>query len=177
MVSLCSRRGPRTQRVVSKSTHLATALWTVLSTGRLLLLRTRHAKLVQTSPPSTLVCHSLYQLCIETIILTQSQDDSVTVMTEKPSINIPEQEVEFENLGTTIEVIVNGTTTVAGSDFQLVQFHMHTPSEHHVNGEYHPLEVHMVHQVVGKFRRSPATSQQARSLTLCAQPTQLNSPW
>ncbi|KAH7405837.1 alpha carbonic anhydrase [Phaeosphaeria sp. MPI-PUGE-AT-0046c] len=75
-------------------------------------------------------------------------DDSVTVMTEKPKINIPEQEVEFENLGTTIEVIVNGTTTVAGSDFQLVQFHMHTPSEHHINGEYHPLEVHMVHQGV-----------------------------
>lgn len=75
-------------------------------------------------------------------------DDSVSVMTEKPVINIPEQEVEFENLGTTIEVIVNGTTTVAGSDFRLVQFHMHTPSEHHVNGEYHPLEVHMVHQGV-----------------------------
>ncbi|KAF1913629.1 alpha carbonic anhydrase [Ampelomyces quisqualis] len=75
-------------------------------------------------------------------------DDSVTVMSEKPSLNIPPQEVEFENLGTTIEIIVNGTTTVAGSDFQLVQFHMHTPSEHHLNGEYHPLEVHMVHQGV-----------------------------
>jgi carbonic anhydrase len=69
-------------------------------------------------------------------------------MTSKPILNIPEQEVEFENLGTTIEVIVNGTTSVAGSDFQLVQFHMHTPSEHHLNGEYHPLEVHMVHQGV-----------------------------
>jgi hypothetical protein len=77
-------------------------------------------------------------------------DASVSVMAEKPALNIPEQEVEFENLGTTIEVIVNGTTTVAGSEFQLVQFHMHTPSEHHINGEYHPLEVHMVHQGVGK---------------------------
>ncbi|KAF2823329.1 carbonic anhydrase [Ophiobolus disseminans] len=75
-------------------------------------------------------------------------DDSVKVATDKPKLNIPEQEVEFENLGTTIEVIVNGTTTVAGSEFQLVQFHMHTPSEHHLNGEYHPLEVHMVHQGV-----------------------------
>jgi len=79
-----------------------------------------------------------------------SSDDSVTVATDKPVLNIPEQEVEFENLGTTIEVVVNGTTTVAGSEFQLVQFHMHTPSEHHVNGEYHPLEIHMVHQGVGK---------------------------
>jgi carbonic anhydrase len=75
-------------------------------------------------------------------------------MAEKPALNIPEQEVEFENLGTTIEVIVNGTTTVAGSEFQLVQFHMHTPSEHHINGEYHPLEVHMVHQGVGKSHSS-----------------------
>jgi hypothetical protein len=25
---------------------------------------------------------------------------------------------------------------------------MHTPSEHHLNGEYHPLEIHMVHQAV-----------------------------
>jgi carbonic anhydrase len=63
-------------------------------------------------------------------------------------MTIPKGEVEFENLGTTIEVIVNGTTSIAGSDFQLVQFHMHTPSEHHINGEYHPLEVHMVHQGV-----------------------------
>jgi carbonic anhydrase len=77
-------------------------------------------------------------------------------MTEKPVLNIPEQEVEFENLGTTIEVIVNGTTSVAGSDFQLVQFHMHTPSEHHLNGEYHPLEVHMVHQGVGKSTPIPS---------------------
>ncbi|KAI8937822.1 hypothetical protein NX059_005515 [Plenodomus lindquistii] len=75
-------------------------------------------------------------------------DASITVASEKPVMNIPAGEVEFENLGTTIEVIVNGTTSFAGSDFQLVQFHMHTPSEHHLNGEYHPLEVHMVHQGV-----------------------------
>jgi carbonic anhydrase len=94
-------------------------------------------------------------------------------MTEKPSLNIPEQEVEFENLGTTIEVIVNGTTTVAGSDFQLVQFHMHTPSEHHLNGEYHPLEVHMVHQGVGKSSYIPTPK---ALLTETSQPTQPNSP-
>jgi len=75
-------------------------------------------------------------------------DASVTAAPNKPVLNIPEQEVEFENLGTTIEVIVNGTTTVGSDQFRLVQFHMHTPSEHHVNGEYHPLEVHMVHQGV-----------------------------
>jgi carbonic anhydrase len=73
----------------------------------------------------------------------------VSLATSKPKLSISEvDEVEFENLGTTIEVLANGTTSIAGSDFQLVQFHMHTPSEHHIDGEYHPLEVHMVHQGV-----------------------------
>lgn len=82
-------------------------------------------------------------------------DSKVAIATEKPVLDIPEQAVEFENLGTTIEVIVNGTTKFAGSDFRLKQFHMHTPSEHRVNDEYYPLEVHMVHEGVSKF--SPCT--------------------
>jgi carbonic anhydrase len=101
-----------------------------------------------------LVCCHHYACLTDLKVLTIFPDASVTVLTEKPVIKIPEQEVEFENLGTTIEVIVNGTTSIAGSDFQLVQFHMHTPSEHHINGEYHPLEVHMVHQGVGKSTHS-----------------------
>lgn len=75
-------------------------------------------------------------------------DQSITAAAAKPVLDIPQQEVEFENLGTTIEVIVNGTTTVGTEQFRLKQFHMHTPSEHHLNGEYHPLEVHMVHEGV-----------------------------
>jgi carbonic anhydrase len=42
---------------------------------------------------------------------------------------------EFENLGTTIEVITQGgTLTVAGKTFELQQFHFHLPSEHLDNG-------------------------------------------
>ena len=55
-------------------------------------------------------------------------------------------EAEFENLGTTLETIVTGTTTFAGKAFTLQQFHMHTPSEHRINDEYFPLEIHMVHE-------------------------------
>lgn len=67
----------------------------------------------------------------------------------KPKLSVPPvDEAEFLNLGTTIEVKANGTTRVGETDFQLVQFHMHTPSEHHIAGEYHPLELHMVHQGV-----------------------------
>ncbi|KAF2007533.1 carbonic anhydrase [Amniculicola lignicola CBS 123094] len=66
--------------------------------------------------------------------------------TEKPVISIPTEPVEFENLGTTIEVVMNGSTTFAGTELELKQFHFHTPSEHRIGEEYFPLEMHMVHQ-------------------------------
>lgn len=34
----------------------------------------------------------------------------------------------------------------AGKRYELLQFHFHTPSEHDVNGESFPLEMHLVHQ-------------------------------
>ncbi|KAJ4326358.1 hypothetical protein N0V94_000033 [Neodidymelliopsis sp. IMI 364377] len=77
-----------------------------------------------------------------------TSDNSISAASSRPVVNIPDQSVVFENLGTTIEVVVNGTTSFDGTDYQLAQFHMHTPSEHHINDEYYPLEVHMVHQGV-----------------------------
>ncbi|KAL2063707.1 hypothetical protein VTL71DRAFT_5512 [Oculimacula yallundae] len=66
------------------------------------------------------------------------------------AITIPNVEAaEFENLGTTIEVVMEGKgaqTVVGGKTFELKQFHFHSPSEHTVNGEYFPLEMHMVHE-------------------------------
>jgi carbonic anhydrase len=83
-----------------------------------------------------------------------SSDATIGAAADRPVVDIPDQAVEFENLGTTIEVVVNGTTSFNGTDFRLVQFHMHTPSEHHINDEYFPLEVHMVHQGVCKSTAS-----------------------
>nr|ACA28690.1 carbonic anhydrase [Paracoccidioides brasiliensis] len=60
------------------------------------------------------------------------------------SMNIPMQDVKFENLNTTVEVILEGTTMVNGSEFLLKQFHFHTPSEHTLSGEKYPAEIHMV---------------------------------
>ncbi|KTG16224.1 MULTISPECIES: carbonic anhydrase [unclassified Guyparkeria] len=37
------------------------------------------------------------------------------------------------------------TLTIDGRDYQLKQFHFHAPSEHTVDGEHFPLEVHFVH--------------------------------
>jgi carbonic anhydrase len=36
--------------------------------------------------------------------------------------------------------------TVSGKSYALVQFHFHAPSEHTVDGEHFPMEMHFVHQ-------------------------------
>jgi carbonic anhydrase len=59
---------------------------------------------------------------------------------------------EFENIGTTVEVVMEGkgsSTIVNGKEFALKQFHFHSPSEHTIDGEYFPLEMHMVHEAAG----------------------------
>lgn len=38
-----------------------------------------------------------------------------------------------------------GHSTVNGKRYNLVNIHFHTPSEHILNGRYHPLEAHVVH--------------------------------
>lgn len=57
------------------------------------------------------------------------------------------QNVEFKNLGSTIEVLL-GTPKLnfEGVDYTLLQFHFHTPSEHHYQKEHYPLEAHFVHE-------------------------------
>lgn len=56
----------------------------------------------------------------------------------------------IQNNGHTIQVNapspLNSSITVDGQTYQLVQFHLHTPSEHSVNGEAAALELHLVHQ-------------------------------
>ncbi|PKS12994.1 hypothetical protein jhhlp_000335 [Lomentospora prolificans] len=62
-------------------------------------------------------------------------------------VNIPDftAGAEFENLGTTVEVIAQGgTMAINGVEFGLQQFHFHLPSEHLDNGVSHAMEMHMV---------------------------------
>ncbi|KAI9374457.1 alpha carbonic anhydrase [Aspergillus egyptiacus] len=55
------------------------------------------------------------------------------------------EEAEFENLGTTLEVVMtNGSLVTADGAYKLSQFHFHTPSEHRIDDEYYPMEVHFV---------------------------------
>lgn len=52
----------------------------------------------------------------------------------------------LENLGTTIMVHVNGSALFKGERYDLRQYHFHTPSEHALNGQHYPAEVHFVFQ-------------------------------
>lgn len=67
--------------------------------------------------------------------------------------------VSVLNNGHTIQFNVNGdnTLTVGNETYDLLQYHYHALSEHTVNGEHYPMEVHFVHKgkdglaVVGIF--------------------------
>lgn len=56
---------------------------------------------------------------------------------------------KFENLGTNVEVVINGSLVAGNQTYELAQFHFHTPSEHRINEEYFPLEVHFVYESSG----------------------------
>ena len=50
--------------------------------------------------------------------------------------------------GHTIQITVDEGSTFAFNDkvYELKQFHFHTPSEHTIDGQHAPMEMHMVHQ-------------------------------
>jgi carbonic anhydrase len=74
---------------------------------------------------------------------------------------------EIFNNGHTVEVEAEGdnTLTLGGVEYELVQFHFHTPSEHRVDGLGYDMELHLVHRsddgsnaVMGVFLRRGGSS-------------------
>ncbi|KAH8201166.1 hypothetical protein TruAng_004634 [Truncatella angustata] len=64
-------------------------------------------------------------------------------------LEIPDQPegTEFENLGTTVEVVMEGKGGIlelGGIEYELKQFHVHNPSEHLDNGNFAEMEIHNV---------------------------------
>ena len=55
---------------------------------------------------------------------------------------------EIVNNGHTIQVNVPAGHSIVtdGEEYQLMQFHFHTPSEYHIEGKEYPLELHLVHK-------------------------------
>jgi carbonic anhydrase len=85
-------------------------------------------------------------------------------------------DLEFHYSSTPLEIVNNGHTiqvneapgnkvVIDGQDYALLQFHFHNPSEHTLNGDAAPLELHLVHKnaagelaVVGVFLREGAAN-------------------
>jgi carbonic anhydrase len=70
--------------------------------------------------------------------------------TELPDIELdykPERAV-FVNNGHTLhhDETPGNTLRIAGESYSLEQFHFHAPSEHTIDGEHAPLEMHLVHE-------------------------------
>ncbi|MGH8624563.1 MAG: carbonic anhydrase, partial [Gammaproteobacteria bacterium] len=57
------------------------------------------------------------------------------------------QEIAIVNNGHTIQVnyAPGSSVTVDGREFELKQFHFHSPSENKIDGKQYPLESHLVH--------------------------------
>ncbi|KAA8652839.1 hypothetical protein EYZ11_003316 [Aspergillus tanneri] len=68
-------------------------------------------------------------------------------------LNIPSTNGStLENTGSGLQVSTNGSLTLENRQYQLAQLNFHTPSEHRVNGEYFPMELHF------SFRRQQETA-------------------
>ncbi len=66
----------------------------------------------------------------------------------KIKFNYQSSPVEVVDNGHTIEVVYQPGSTVSidGEEYELLQFHFHTPSEHTIDNEASAMEVHFVHQ-------------------------------
>lgn len=64
------------------------------------------------------------------------------------SFNYLTTKVEIENNGHAIEFICDqgSTLTISGTEYELLQFHYHGLSEHTVEGQHYPLEIHFVNK-------------------------------
>ncbi|MCL4165309.1 UNVERIFIED_CONTAM: hypothetical protein GTU68_062488 [Idotea baltica] len=77
---------------------------------------------------------------IDIVFETPSKDNAITT-------NYNETGISVLNNGHTIQQNYDAGSTLksGGGEYDLVQFHFHSPSEHTFNGEHFPLEVHLVH--------------------------------
>ena len=87
-----------------------------------------------------------------------SEQSPINIELSEAETNKTIEEVNIQYEPTTFSVINNGHTIQANTasvtnkiildetEYQLVQFHFHTPSEHQFNGQPYEMELHLVHQ-------------------------------
>ncbi len=82
-----------------------------------------------------------------------SKLDDMVLRFEPATLKIIHQEhvVDVLNNGHTVQInyTQGDTLTVAGTDYDLLQGHFHSPSEHTVDGKHFPMEMHLVHKAAG----------------------------
>jgi carbonic anhydrase len=62
------------------------------------------------------------------------------------TLDYAEEIIDVIDNGHSIEIEDGGQAIIAGRSFELAQFHLHSPSEHTVDGESFPIELHFVHK-------------------------------
>ncbi|MBL9104211.1 MAG: carbonic anhydrase family protein [Myxococcales bacterium] len=94
------------------------------------------------SPPAEETCkHGLLQSPIDLHAVAERGADRLHFDYRPDTLRI-------QNTGHTVQVDHRSGSTVRAGDqtFELVQYHMHSPSEHTVEGKRYPLEIHLVHR-------------------------------
>jgi carbonic anhydrase len=81
----------------------------------------------------------------------QSPIDIIATVTGQPvqiAFNYQSSPLNVANNGHSIQVnyAPGSTVSLDGEKYQLLQFHFHTPSEHHIAGKAAAMEVHLVHR-------------------------------
>jgi len=89
-------------------------------------------------------CGKSSQSPINIVTSTISKVDTL----EAIKFNYGKSGVEIINNGHTVQFNITGDNyiTINGTVYKLLQFHYHTKSEHTINGNYYPIEVHFVHK-------------------------------
>jgi carbonic anhydrase len=86
-------------------------------------------------------------------------DDQIPFAMEPPRITInPIPVADLQNIGTTLQIPINGTAVAGSTTFEVRQFHFHTPSEHRINEEYFPLEMHVASLTPGELLNRSRTA-------------------
>jgi len=75
-------------------------------------------------------------------------NDAINADLTKIKFNWRTSALQINNNGLTVQANYNAGSSISvnGSDFELLQFHFHAPSEHAVNGKLYDMEAHFVHK-------------------------------
>jgi carbonic anhydrase len=79
-------------------------------------------------------------------------DSTISTTTAPVVVKIPDlKNSKFKNTGHTLELtpppdIKDAITIFDSQTYKFLQFHFHTPGEHHREGTFHPMEMHLVHK-------------------------------